>query len=139
MKHYTAAFFRILDTGGIVHPSEAKDTASVERGYMNVYSLCGYNLNLNMLVYTKHMAAFKVFNFINNQVEWHSYKDFAKYTDLFTDSSWPAVGCWPTRDERCHNIHLGFIFENPADAALFKLACPFEIHVIEFPESCVFK
>ncbi|MNX87101.1 hypothetical protein D3C86_1190150 [compost metagenome] len=135
---YKSVFFRIRDRGGIIRYTWTGEE-NTTRQYMRVFRLNGYNLNLTWADSCDTMVAFETYNLENVCVDRHSYTEFVKYTSLFSDTAWPCWGCFPTCDERCHDIHLGFVFRSDTDAALFKLACEFPTHVIDFPREFIYE
>lgn len=130
---YKSVFFRIRDRGGVIHHEWTGQDHSESRPYMRVYKLNGYNLNLSLPGSCDHMVAFEVPDYDAFVMRRYSYVEFVKYTTMFADTAWPVWGCFPTCDDRCHDIHLGFVFRSQTDAAVFKLACEFPTHVIDFP------
>lgn len=131
-------FFQIADMGGICYHRPG-DNSDEGRPYMNVYRLCGYNLNLNISGSCDHMVAFRTIDYDRLCYIEHHYSKFAYYTGLFEGPAYPVSGCFPTQDDRCHNINLGFVFEEPKDAAVFKISCEFPTHTIDFPTSFIYK
>lgn len=135
---YKSVFFRVRDRGGIIH-HEWTGEENTARPYMRIFRLCGYNLNLNLPDFCDNVSGFETYNVDTWSIHRHSYTEFVKYTSLFSDTAWPCWGCFPTCDERCHDIHLGFVFRSDTDAAMFKLACEFPTEVIDFPREFIYE
>ena len=125
---YTAVIFKLDEFGSFeIYNPRYQNIDDAFRPYLRVYRIADYKISLT----SSHISRLTAFYTLSPLRTRHCYTELIKYTELFSDTAITALGYWPGIDDDSR-YQLGFIFKDPKDAAIFKIACEFETTVLDY-------
>lgn len=102
-----------------------------EAFYMRMYWLKNNTIRLNEL------SEVSYFNWFFHKGKLCLTKKLAEFTSQFNGRAWPfhsqSINGKLIEDSANPGFEVGFIFEDPNDALIFKLAAPYEIRITDLP------